>query len=115
MTTTTKASLVEPWKTSQAKHLLQEDILSGKVTIGMKAEEIYEMRVEYKNYKLRSFKINLKNLQASILKLYEAAETASQGYENYLRDCKANPTPSSSRGYPKWDGSEAARFRQTCP
>jgi hypothetical protein len=41
-------SATEPWKTSQAKELLKQDIVCGTVVNTMLAEEVYEMRAEYK-------------------------------------------------------------------
>lgn len=112
------AKKIEPWKTSIAKKLLMKDIIDGKVTVGMKAEEVYEMKPVYKDYSYHNFKNNLKNLQVSVEKLYNAAEIATEGYNNYLQYCanenQMNPpgqnTVLPTRNYPKWDGSEAARF-----
>lgn len=60
--------MTTPWKESEAKKLLKEDILSGVVTPEMKPKDVYEMRPEYKLYPLKRFAPNLKNLRESIEK-----------------------------------------------
>ena len=65
----------EPWKTSEAKKLLYKDILSDDVYETQDLKEIYMSRPEYAAYDFENFKVNLRNLRASIKKKQKAAET----------------------------------------
>jgi hypothetical protein len=67
------------WKDSEAKRLLREDIISGVVLASMAANEVYDMRPEYKKWPYKNFQTNLRNLRKAI----------AHSYERMLADCEA--------------------------
>lgn len=107
-----KEEEIQPWRGSQAKENLLDDIITGKVWVGMDPKAIYEMREEYKDYKYENFRNNVKNLFLVVDKMYTDADIALEGYENFLEDLNDNPPPPlpPSRNYPKWGYSEAERL-----
>ena len=72
----------EPWKTSEAKKLLYNDILSGDVYETQELEEIYMSRPEYAHYDFDNFKVNLRNLRNAIKKKQMAAEIDENAYHH---------------------------------
>ena len=74
-----------PWKTSEAKKLLYMDILSGDVYETQPKEEIYRSRPEYAEYDFQNFKVNLRNLRASMKKKQEAAEIGTNAFHHDMR------------------------------
>jgi hypothetical protein len=58
------------WKKSEAKEILKDAIVEGRVTDDMQPMEVYKMRPEYKPYKYANFRTNLRNLRAKIEKDY---------------------------------------------
>lgn len=103
---------VEKWEKSEAKKLLREDICTGVVTDQMSATTVYAMQPLYKDYDIKNFTNNLKNLRAAIAK----------DYARMLRDCEMyghdlgriqefraeNPHLVSTK--PRWFGSEAEKL-----
>jgi hypothetical protein len=68
-TTTTMAKKKkekETWSNSNAKQLLKDDILTGRVLSSMGANDVYQMREEFKKYKIQNFTQNLKTLRDAI-------------------------------------------------
>ena len=51
------------WRQSEAKKLLQEDIKNRVVTDEMNALDVYNMRVEYQEYRYDNFQTNLRSLR----------------------------------------------------
>ena len=81
-----------PWKDSEAKKLLLEDLLSGEVDDRMSPQEVFMTRAEYSLYTYTNFVSNLRNLRTSLRKQKECA----------LRNKKL----------PYWPDSEACRWLQ---
>jgi hypothetical protein len=88
--------------------LLRQDILAGKVDESMKPKKIYEMRPEYKPYIYERFQSNYKNLLESIKKDQAKADSDSAALAHDFR--LRPPVAYTSKGYPRWDGSNAQRF-----
>jgi hypothetical protein len=57
-----------PWKDSEAKIVLGEDILSGAVTPEMLARAVYDSRPIFRVYPFRNFANNLKSLRQALAK-----------------------------------------------
>ena len=110
MATTSKKDGDKPskWKDSEAKMLLQQDILDGKVTASMKPKEVFEMRAEYKAYGMKNFRSNLYSLRSSMKENQQKADSdaAALAHDRRIHP-KVAYTP---KGYPRWDGSEAQRL-----
>jgi hypothetical protein len=97
-----------PWQNSAAKALLRKDILDGKVVDSMKPKEVFQMRMEYAAYDLDKFRANLSSLRESIKLCHAKADSDST---DLAKDRRTRPPPThTSKGYPRWDGSAAARF-----
>jgi hypothetical protein len=110
MATTTKKDGNKPskWKDSEAKMLLQQDILDGKVTASMKPKEVFEMRAEYKVYGMKNFRPNLYSLRSSISANQQKADSDAVAL---VHDRRIHPKVAHTpKGYPRWDGSEAQRL-----
>lgn len=54
------------WAKSEAKRVLKEDILEGRVTNGMEAKAVHESRPLFMMWGFTRFSANLKNLRASL-------------------------------------------------
>jgi hypothetical protein len=67
------------WKDSEGKRLLREDIISGVVPASMAANDVYDMRPEYKKWTYRNFQTNLRNLRKAL----------ATSYARMLSDCDA--------------------------
>lgn len=63
-----KKEKLTPWRYSQAKLLLYQDIVDGDITDDCDAEMAYGFREEFQAYEFKNFKNNLKTLRASINK-----------------------------------------------
>ena len=97
-----------PWKNSQAKVLLQQDILASQVHDSMKPKEVFEKCPEYEPYSIKNFWQNLYSLHASIKQNQARANSNSA---TLAHDCCIQPpSASTSKGYPRWDGSDAEWF-----
>lgn len=62
-----------PWIDSNAKQLLKNDILSGKVHPLMMPRDVYKMRPEYLDYVYKNFRSNFRSLQRALKKLQDRA------------------------------------------
>jgi hypothetical protein len=99
-----------PWRNSQAKHLLKEDIVKGLVYSSMPAKEVYQMRPEwYKRYKFNNFKTNLDSLHKRITK---DKDRADEDLAAFLHDMAIlpHPTNAAAAAYPRWQDSEAEQL-----
>lgn len=54
------------WINSQAKILLQDDIIRGVVHAQMAPRDVYQMRKEYLEFKYENFRTNLKSLRDAV-------------------------------------------------
>ena len=96
-----------PWVNSQAKQILIQDILSGRVT-GLKPKEVWESRPEYQQYKLENFRSNLKRLKTTIHLEHALALRDGLALQH---DINVQPLAMNNpRGYPRWHASDAQRF-----
>jgi hypothetical protein len=97
-----------PWQNSVAEALLRLDILDGSVDETMKPKQVFQMRIQYAAYGLDKFRQNLSTLRESIK--IDHAKAVSDSTD-LAKDRRTRPPPThTSKGYPRWDGSDAARF-----
>ena len=97
-----------PWQDSRAKKLLRQDILDKTVVESMKPKAIFEMRPEYKPYGLVNFRSNYYSLRKSIKSDQGKADSDSAALAH---DHLIHPVAAfTSEGYPRWEGSDAARL-----
>ena len=95
----------EAWKV--AKQLLIEDIAAGFVEDAMSSETVRQLRQEYAACLPENFKRNLQALRARI----KQQETiADRDKEALIHDRSLFPKEAMGHKYPRWEGSEAARF-----
>ena len=59
-----------PWKNSQAKELLQQDIIAGIVQPTMDPKQVYTTQPEYSSFPYAKFHPKLKRLQDVVNKLH---------------------------------------------
>ena len=90
-----------PWKGSEAKKLLYDDLLSGEVDETMGPREVFMMRPEYSLFPYNNFVSNLRNLRLSIKKRKESALRSENALRNDLS------IGIIQRKLPYWPDSEA--------
>jgi hypothetical protein len=56
----------DKWIQSEAKALLQDDIIHGVVDVVMASMHVYRMRAEYAAFKYENFRTNLKSLRHAV-------------------------------------------------
>ena len=93
-----------PWKDSEAKKLLYDDLVSEEVDDTMEPKEVFMMRPEYSLYTYTNFVSNLRNLRASIRKKKEGASNSEIALRNDLS------LGMIARRQPYWPDSEASRL-----
>jgi hypothetical protein len=99
---------VVPWKISEAKEILKEEILRGNVTLQTNWLVVYNSHPLYWEYEEKHFKVNLKNL---IIALEKKEGRAVFERDAVLHDRILHPRPQlTNRGYPFWDTSAASAF-----
>jgi hypothetical protein len=103
------------WRKSNAKRLLYEDIMSGKIsreTDGvddhgeeMQLLQIYASRPAFAEYRYDKFSSPLSSLWKTICEANRRTEEDQKAYDNF----KARHPPSlySKKGYVQWQGSDA--------
>lgn len=94
-----------PWQYSDAKELLERDILNGK-TKGKKPKQVYEMHAMYKQYVYDNFCTNLNNLKKL---LQELQDHTDEDEAAFLHD-KALKLCANNMLYPQWGGSVTKCF-----
>ena len=92
-----------PWKDSDAKKLLYDDLVSGDVDDEMKPKEVFMMRPEYSLYDYSNFVTNLRNLRLSLRKKQESAARSESAFNNDMN------VGMIDRRRPYWPDSEAHR------
>jgi hypothetical protein len=97
-------STTERWKDSNAKKLLVDDILMGIVTETMAASDVYTMHEQYKEFPYKNFKVNLRNLTASIKK---ARDCASFDKVAFSHDMELFSKSGKFKNQKFWPGSKA--------
>ena len=75
---------------------------------GIRPKKVYEMHVEYKQYKYDRFRSNLNNLRASVKKHQARADSDSADLEHDMR--LHPPVTVNPRGCQRWEGSDAERL-----
>jgi len=75
-----------PWQHSNAKKLLEKDIIDGKLD-GMKAKDVHLLRPEHQAHKCNNFCTNLKNLRE---KFAELSARAKEDADALARDSALN-------------------------
>lgn len=68
----------DTWRTSAAKALLRDDIITGRVLPNMNAAQVYQMRPEFQKFPMKRFTPNLQNLRSVI----------ARDYSRMCRDCE---------------------------
>jgi hypothetical protein len=93
-----------PWRWSEAKKLLRDDIRHG-LCAGKTAREVYAMRTEYQCYERQKFETNYRNLKKAIA---EEATRAASDASAFAHDKALFPAlKAGSKPYPIWQGSDA--------
>lgn len=95
------------WQNSDAKKLLHQDILDGRVVDTMTPKKVLGMRPEYVPY-AKNFGTNLRNLQKAIRDNQARADSDSAALAHDRRIFP--PSANTFQGYPRWDGSGAQRL-----
>ena len=98
----------EQWKTSEAKALLREDIISKRVPASMGAKEVYAMRAEYKEFPIKNFPTNLKNLRKAIADNFARMQVDCEAYGHDRAILKTLATADPTN-HP-WHKSEAKKL-----
>lgn len=102
------------WKKSQARALLYNDVLEGRVPLDpvdyqgrstMKLEEIFRMHTEYQLYDRKKFSRRLSSIRDVVRDLKNRKEIDEDAFNVYRRNHL--PSLTSSKGYPEWQGSNA--------
>lgn len=88
-----KKNLPVPWKISEAKEFLRDDIVNGLVDEDLEDELVYGMHLEYSQYKFANFKTNLKNLLAAIRRDWGRMEKDLSDYQHDLASVMARRGP----------------------
>jgi hypothetical protein len=94
-----------PWRFSQAKLLLYEDIVGGLITDDCQAELVYGMRQEFQEYPFANFKNNLKTL-CNTINVNQAK--ADNDKEALLHDMAIRPPKDPN--VKVWNGSSAQKL-----
>jgi hypothetical protein len=93
------------WQYSDAKKLLERDILDGK-TDGKTPEQVHEMHAEYKQYKSKNFNPNFKRLKEKLKGLQDRADEDEAAFlHDEALNLRANNKP-----YPRWGGTVAEQL-----
>lgn len=99
------------WKNSNAKKLLYDDLMSGKIPLTsseMPPAEVYLQREEFSEFEYGRFRDRLRDLRRQIAQqnACAASESASLAHDRQIHPKK----PFNYRGEPRWEGSDAERL-----
>jgi hypothetical protein len=97
-----------PWKESEAKQQLKNDIMCHIVTKDSDPYTVWNSNPLYRQYKKTNFRSNLKNLIIAVDKKEKRAIM-----DDHAVSCERmlHPRPElTTRGYPFWDTSPASMF-----
>jgi len=101
-----------PWSESDARSLLLQDLIDGKVPLepkSMSLQEIWSMHtVEYSLYDYEKFSGRVSSLRG-IVKLLKRRKEQDQIAFNKFIDKHKKPSTHSSKGYIQWQGSDAQK------
>jgi hypothetical protein len=101
-------TIATQWKNSEAKHLLERDLLDGTIPLlsdDMGPKEVFQQREQFAEFDYKNFRSNLSNLRKQIIEKKERAISESAAL---ARDRMIYPRATHNhRGEPRWDGSEA--------
>jgi hypothetical protein len=113
-TTTKSDKRALKWQGSQARKLLVDDLVSGHVPIkskgdgGMKPQDVYNMRSEFREFPYDKFRDHLRCLRRQICEKKEAALSDSAALAN---DETIHPKKlKNHRGELRWEGSMAQQL-----
>jgi hypothetical protein len=99
------------WKDSEAKKLLEKDLISGLIPLNsddMKPGIVYFQRPEFAEFEYGRFRDRLRDLRRQLIELKARASSDSAAY---ACDREIYPkTTHNNRGEPRWEGSEAERL-----
>ena len=98
-----------PWEFSEAKKLLERDIIDGRVgsvATGLAPKQVYAMRKEYADYEYPMF---VRRLYALRVKYEKLLELAAEDEEALAHDLQLG-LRINSKPYPRWPGSDAERL-----
>lgn len=101
------------WKTSDAKKLLELDLISGEIPLqsgddGMDPMDVYLQRPEFSEFPYEYFRGRLLDMRKQITEKKALASVDAAALAN---DQKIHPKSSHSvRGEPRWDGSAAQQL-----
>ena len=73
-----KESEEEAWAKSEAKRVLRDDIISGRVKKTMTPKEVHDSRAIFQRYELSKFRTNLSNLRDAL----------ARDFSRMLEDCQ---------------------------
>jgi hypothetical protein len=94
-----------PWAQSDAKQILEQNILEGLVTEKSNPDIVYTEHNEYSKYDRRQFKYHLKQLLKTLTRYEKNATYANNAVANAKKNHPRNEL--TVRGYPFWDTSQA--------
>lgn len=101
------------WHTSEAKKLLENDLISGKIPLhngndGMEPKDVYLQRPEFAEFSYEYFRDRLRAIRNQISEKKSLASTDSIALSN---DQRIHPRSThNSRGEPRWEGSIAEQL-----
>jgi hypothetical protein len=99
----------DTWSNSKAKEMLKDGIITGRVLPSMGANDVYQMREEFKQYKIQNFTRNLQSLRDAIARDYGrmCRDCEYYGHDlSLLKTLRANDPPKPI----EWHKSEAKPF-----
>ena len=99
----------DPWEFSEAKKLLERDIIAGlvgSVATGLAPKQVYAMRKEYADYEYPLFVRRLYSLR---VKYEQLLDLAAEDEEALAHDLQLG-LRINSKPYPRWPGSDAERL-----
>lgn len=96
---------IEPWRKSDAKRLLAQDIINGDIDGDMEWEDVFSWRPEFASTSRRLFKSRFASLltQISSARVRSITDKAALEHDRKLFPIKTH----NHRGEPRWDGSAA--------
>ena len=98
------------WKKSTAKQILQDDIIAGRVTDDMNANQVYQMHDEYRDFPIQNFRANLKRLLKTIEKLQERMRVDCEAYGHDKAILMNEAALEEAPPFIPWHRSEAKRL-----
>jgi hypothetical protein len=99
------------WQNSEAKKLLEKDLISGTIPLysgEMEPKVVYAQRPEFAGFKYKHFPNRLRALRRQIIEKKDLSMSDSAALPH---DRRIHPKATHNhRGEPRWEGSEAERL-----